>query len=142
MAKSDGFCNRAEAYEAHDDRPLSPDGGETIGDVIVRRYSRRDMMRGTLGVAAATVLFGPSALAAREASATGIEEDRFDFEEVAAGVDGTHHVAPGHRAQVLLRWGDPLFPDSPAFDPLRQSAAAQLKPVSYTHLTLPTTPYV
>ena len=95
MAKSDGFCNRAEAYEAHDDRPLSPDGGETIGDVIVRRYSRRDMMRGTLGVAAATVLFGPSALAAREASATGIEGDRFDFEEVTAGVDGTHHVAPG-----------------------------------------------
>ncbi|HWM31586.1 MAG TPA: PhoX family phosphatase [Methyloceanibacter sp.] len=133
MVKSDGFCNRAEAYEAHDDRPLSPDGGETIGDVIVRRYSRRDMMRGTLGVAAATVLFGPSALAAREAAATGIEADRFDFEEVAAGVDGTHHVALGYRAQVLLRWGDPLFVDAPAFDPLKQSAAAQLKQFGYNN---------
>lgn len=133
MAKTDVFCNRAEAYEAHDDRPLSPDGGETIGDVVVLRYSRRDMMRGTLGVAAASILFGPSALAAREAAALGIAEDRFAFEEVAAGVDGTHHVAPGYRAQILLRWGDPLFADAPDFDPLKQSATAQLKQFGYNN---------
>jgi secreted PhoX family phosphatase len=133
MAKPDGFCNRAEAYEAHDDVPLSPSGGDTIGDIIVGRYSRRDMMRGTLGVAAAAILFRPSALAAREAAALGITEDRFDFEEVTAGVDGTHHVAPGYQAQILLRWGDPLYPDSPAFDPSRQSAAAQLKQFGYNN---------
>ncbi|MGV1014051.1 MAG: PhoX family protein [Methyloceanibacter sp.] len=133
MAKPDGFCNRAEAYEAHDDVPLSPAGGDTIGDIVARRYSRRDMMAGTLGVAAAAVLFGPSALAAREAAALGIAADRFDFEEVAAGVDGTHHVAAGYAAQILLRWGDPLFADSPAFDPLQQSAAAQLKQFGYNN---------
>ena len=44
--------------------PLSPADGDTIGDVILRRYSRRDMMRGTLGVAAAAALFGPPLLAA------------------------------------------------------------------------------
>ncbi|MGH6833777.1 MAG: hypothetical protein ACRECM_12285, partial [Methyloceanibacter sp.] len=49
MAKADNFCNRAEAYEAHDDVPLSPPDGEAIGDIILRRYSRREMMRGTLG---------------------------------------------------------------------------------------------
>jgi secreted PhoX family phosphatase len=123
MAKPDSFCNRAEAYEAHDDVPLSPNHAEGIGDVIVRRYSRREMMRGTLGVAAAAALFWPKALAASEAKAIGIG-DRFDFEEVEAGVDGAHHVAPGYRAQLLLRWGDPLFPDSPPFDPHKQSSAA------------------
>ena len=110
MAKSDSFCNRAEAYEAHDDVPLSPARGDAIGDVILSRYSRRDIMRGTLGVVAAVSLFGPQALAAGEAKAVGIG-GRFNFEEIEAGVDGSHHVAPGYRAQVLLRWGDPVFPE-------------------------------
>ena len=132
MAKSDSFCNRAEAYEAHDDVPLSPPDRDTIGDIILRRFSRRDMMRGTLGVAAAAALFGPAALASRDARAE-TAADRFNFEEVAAGVDETHHVADGYQADILLRWGDPLFPDSPAFDPLNQSAAAQLKQFGYNN---------
>ncbi|MGB3022502.1 MAG: hypothetical protein WBE08_02575 [Methyloceanibacter sp.] len=49
MAKTDRFCNRAAACEAHDDIPLSPGSAETIGAVIIRRYGRRDIMRGTLG---------------------------------------------------------------------------------------------
>jgi hypothetical protein len=47
MAKTDHFCNRAEAYEAHDNAPLSPADRDSIGDIILRRYSRREMMRGT-----------------------------------------------------------------------------------------------
>ena len=133
MAKTDHFCNRAEAYEAHDNEPLSPADGDSIGDIILRRYSRREMMRGTLGVTAAAALFGPAVLAPRTVHAESPSVDRFDFEELAAGVDETHHVADGYRAQVLLRWGDPLFPDSPAFDPLKQSAAAQLKQFGYNN---------
>ena len=59
-------------------------------------------------------LFGPAALSAGKARA---EAPGFDFEEIAAGNDANHHVAPGYRAQVLLRWGDPLFQDSPVFNP-------------------------
>ncbi len=132
MARTDGFCNRAEAAEAHDDIPLSPRAAETIGDVIARRYSRRDMMRGTLGVAAAASLFGPSAFLAGIARAEAAPAIA-DFEEIAAGIDATHHLAPGYRAEILLRWGDPLFPDSPPFDPLKQSAAAQLKQFGYNN---------
>jgi hypothetical protein len=50
MAKPDTFGNRAAAFEAHDDISRSPDDGETIGDVIISRYSRREVMRGTFGV--------------------------------------------------------------------------------------------
>jgi secreted PhoX family phosphatase len=132
MAKTDSFCNRAAAYEAHDDIPRSPADGETIGDIILRRYSRREIMRGTLGVAAAASLFGPAAFAAGNAGAE-TAPDRFDFTEIEAGIDDTHHVAPGYRAQVLLRWGDPLFPDSPSFNPSGQSAAAQLKQFGYNN---------
>ncbi len=130
MAKSDQFRNRAAAAEAADDIPKSPAEGDTIGDVILRRYSRREMMRGTLGVAAATALFGSAALSAGKARA---EAPGFDFEEIAAGNDANHHLAPGYRAQVLLRWGDPLFPDSPVFNPSAQSAAAQAKQFGYNN---------
>jgi secreted PhoX family phosphatase len=132
MAKNDQFRNRAAACEAHDDIPRSPENGETIGEVIVRRYSRREMMRGTLGVTAAAALFGPTILASRVTHAES-PEDRFVFTEIAAGVDETHHVADGYRADILLRWGDKLFPDSPEFDPLNQSAAAQLKQFGYNN---------
>jgi secreted PhoX family phosphatase len=132
MAKTDSFCNRAEAYEAHDNVPLSPQDGETIGDIMLRRYSRRAVMRGTLGVAAAASLFGPALFAGRTAGAESAP-DRFDFNEIKAGVDETHHVAEGYQADILLRWGDPLFSDSPPFDPLQQSAAAQLKQFGYNN---------
>jgi secreted PhoX family phosphatase len=132
MAKPDRFCNRAEAFEAHDDLPLSPPDRDAIGDIILKRYSRRAIMRGTLGVAAAAALFGPALLAGRAAKAVGAP-DRFDLADIEAGVDETHHVAKGYRADILLRWGDPLFADSPPFDPLKQSAAAQLKQFGYNN---------
>ena len=132
MANSDNFRNRAAACEAHDDIPRSPENAETIGEVIFRRYGRREVLRGTLGVAAAAALFGPAALAAGNAKAEA-PRNRFDFAEIAAGNDRDHHVAPGYRAQILLRWGDPLFPDSPPFNPSAQSAAAQLKQFGYNN---------
>ena len=130
MAKRDGYCTRAEAYEAHDDTPLSPTKNDAIGDVLLARYSRRDVVRGTLGVLAAASLFGPAALRSNTARAA---TSRFDFEEIKAGVDENHHVAPGYNAKVLLRWGDPVFADAPAFDPRKQSVAAQLKQFGYNN---------
>ena len=109
MAKHDIFCNRAAAAEAHDDIPRSPDSGETIGDIIVKRYSRRDMMRGTLGVAAAAALFGPAALAAGSAKAEAAG-DRFDFEELTAGIDANHHVAPAIAARCCSDGATRSFP--------------------------------
>jgi len=126
MANRDKFRNRAAACEAHDSMPRSPENGEMIGDVILRRYNRREMMRGTLRVAAIVTLFGPQVLAASKARAEA-SPDRFQFEEVEAGVDIDHHVADGYKARPLIRWGDKLFPDSLPFDPLQQTAAAQLR---------------
>jgi secreted PhoX family phosphatase len=132
MANRDKFRNRVAACEAHDDIPRSPDHGEMIGDVILRRYNRREMMRGTLGVAAIATLFGPQVLAASKARAEA-SPDRFQFEEIEAGVDVDHHVADGYKARPLLRWGDKLFPDSLPFDPLTQSAATQLRQFGYNN---------
>lgn len=125
------FCNKAEAFEAFDDIPTNPKPEHTIGDVIARRYGRRDVLKGALGAAVAGALFGPEALRADDAGAPA--PDLFPFEEASAGVDETHHVAPGYDVDILLRWGDPLFQDAPAFDPERQTAAAQHRQFGYNN---------
>ena len=123
-------CNKAEAYEAFDDIPTNPDTDNTIGDVINRRYERRDVMRGMLGVSAATTLPGFAALGGSDARAA---ESRYAFEELGWGNDENHHVADGYDAKVLLRWGDPIFADAPEFDPQNQSETAQLKQFGYNN---------
>ena len=121
----DDFGNKAEAYEAFDDIPTNPNLGNTIGDVINRRYGRRDVLRGALGVTATTALFGTSAMIAPSDAAAAT--DRYNFTELAWGNDETHHIADGYDAQVLLRWGDPIFEGAPELDPQNQSEASQQK---------------
>ncbi|MEM9100377.1 MAG: PhoX family phosphatase [Pseudomonadota bacterium] len=124
------FCNKAEAYEAFDDIPTNPNLNTTIGDVINRRYGRRDVMRGMLAVSATTGLFGSNLFGSGEAQAA---QSRYNFDELAWGNDETHHIAEGYDADILLRWGDPIFPDGPAFDPQNQSEASQLKQFGYNN---------
>ncbi len=125
-------CNKAEAFEAFDDIPTNPHLGNTIGDVIARRYGRRDMLKGMLGVSAATALFGTSAMIAPH-QASAAAASRYDFAELPWGNDETHHIAEGYTAEVLLRWGDPITADAPAFDPMNQSPEAQLKQFGYNN---------
>jgi uncharacterized protein len=47
------------------------------------------------------------------------------FEPVAPNTDDAVRIPPGYRQEVVVRWGDPVLPGAPAFDPARQSAAAQ-----------------
>ena len=60
-------------------------------------------------------------------------EGAFSFDEVEPGVDETHHVAEGYDADILIRWGDPVLPAAPAFDPMKQTAAAQEKQFGYNN---------
>ena len=96
----------------------------TMGEIIAARFNRRDLLRGSLAVAAISVTLGQRALA-EGPSAARPEIPSFSFEELEAGVDTTHHVADGYTVQVLLRWGDPLFPNAPDFNPHAQTAEKQ-----------------
>lgn len=125
--------NKAEAYEAFDDIPTNPNLGRTIGDVINRRYGRRDMLKGVLGVTATTALFGTSAMIAPKQAAAASAASRYNFDELTWGNDETHHIAEGYNADVLLRWGDPITADAPEFDVQNQSAEAQLKQFGYNN---------
>jgi hypothetical protein len=129
---ADEFSNKAEAFEAFDDIPLAPPQDNTIGAVIARRYSRRDMLKGSLGVAAATVLFGKAALTSAAAQ-TGPSGSSFNFRDVASGVDETHHVAEGYDADILIRWGDPLSAGMGPFEPATLVGEEQAKRFGYNN---------
>ncbi|MCB9946536.1 MAG: PhoX family phosphatase [Rhodospirillaceae bacterium] len=117
------YSNRGEAYEASQDTPVNPSSAPTMGDIINARFGRRDMIRGALAVSAisataAPLLLGSSTKAQAQAG-------RFVFDEIAHGVDETHHVADGYSANILIRWGDPVEAGAPEFDPMNQTADAQ-----------------
>ncbi len=128
------YGNKAEAFEAFDDIPTNPNLGNTIGDVINRRYGRREVLRGILGVSATTALFGTSAMIApQQAAAKTAADSRYIFDELAWGNDETHHITEGYDLKVLLRWGDPITADAPAFDVMNQTPEAQLQQFGYNN---------
>ena len=121
--------SKSQIAEAREDVSVNTAPGEAIGDIIARRLSRRDIGRGLLATTVLEFLQPVSASAVQ----TGPPATRFNFEELAAGVDGTHHVASGYDADVLIRWGDAVLPNAPNFDPAAQTATAQNRQFGYNN---------
>ena len=122
---------RAADLEDSGEIGINPTENPTMGDMIAARFNRRDLLRGAMAVTAISATIGTEALAADEQPGKSSRAPSFDFKEIEAGVDDTHHVAEGYDAQVLIRWGDPIFPDGAEFDPLAQSADKQAKQFGY-----------
>ena len=59
------------------------------------------------------------------------EIDQISFDPISLNNEDKITVAAGYRADVLLRWGDPLFPGAPEFDFANQTAAAQARQFGY-----------
>ncbi|PBB16235.1 PhoX family phosphatase [Mesorhizobium sp. WSM4313] len=123
---------RTSQLEDNDGPPVNPTDNRTMGEIIAARFSRRGFLMGSLAVSAIAATVSPLALIAAD-EARAAEASAFKFDELEAGIDDKHHVAPGYDADVLLRWGDPLFADSPDFDPLKQSAEAQARQFGYNN---------
>ncbi|QPC89909.1 PhoX family phosphatase [Mesorhizobium sp. INR15] len=123
---------RTSLLEENEGPATNPTDNRTMGEIIAARFSRRDFLRGSLAVSAIAATVSPLALVSAE-NAHAAEGSAFSFDELEAGIDDKHHVAPGYDADVLLRWGDPLFADSPEFDPTKQSAEAQARQFGYNN---------
>lgn len=128
--------HRAPSFETAEDAGSNPSTNPTLGDVIAARLSRRDLMSGLLAVTAVTATVSPVALMSAtraRAQETKASASAFNFAELAAGSDETHHVAEGYDADVLIRWGDKVLSDAPAFDPKAQTGEAQAKQFGYNN---------
>ncbi|MEQ8966416.1 MAG: PhoX family phosphatase [Azospirillaceae bacterium] len=122
--------SRSRAYEASEDIGRNPSTAPTLGDVVNRRFGRRDMMRGALAVSAITAIAGPAAFTPKAAKA---QAGSFAFDEIEATVTESHEVAPGYDANVLIRWGDPVVKGAPSFDPMNQTVDAQEMQFGYNN---------
>src|SRR5262245_4150631 len=119
-----------EAYERSQDIGINPSTTPTLGDVVARRFGRRSVLRGSLATAVMAA-FGP--MLGRRSRSAEAADARFAFQEIQHGVDPNHHVAPGYDADVLIRWGDPVLPGAPSFDPMAQTVAAQAMQFGYNN---------
>lgn len=125
--------------------PNQAQAGISFSEICARRYSRRDLLKAGAAVGATFAVGGLAGCsdeesidnAAIEQQANWREQNpyqsNFDFIEIDHGIDEFHHVAPDHQAQILLRWGDPLFKHAPEFDINAQTADTQLQQFGYNN---------
>ncbi|AKH83578.1 phosphatase [Streptomyces sp. CNQ-509] len=123
---------------------------EYAGDIVARAVSRRGALRAGAAVtvvAAGAQLVGAGPASAAPASPTspagtfgrgpgsggagGGAARGLRFDAVAPNTDDTVTVADGYEQNVVIAWGDPVLRGAPAFDPARQSAAAQAGQFGY-----------
>ena len=145
--------NCGVTLEPDEDRRSSPVAAPAFGDILSARMGRRGFLRGALGTTAyAALAVAPASLLAAcgddatddahgvtAPEAPGIATPARTpgslprFNQVAHGVDVDHAVAPGYQADVLIRWGDPVVPGAPAFDPSFPYPDAQEKQFGYNN---------
>ena len=115
--------------------PRIAKGVRTIGDIVDERLSRRGFLTGmaaTTGLMATGCATSDTSIPLSEIPESP-QAAAFNFEEITRGMDETHHVPSGYTTDQVIRWGDPLFDDSPEFDPMNQSEAAQLRQFGYNN---------
>lgn len=129
MSNMNDQDRRSGAPADLDDQPCNPTQSPHIRDVIAERITRRGMLKGLAAGTALASFFGTT-LNSSPAEAAG---STLRFREIKHGLDGTHHVPRGYSAQIVVRWGDKLAADAPAFDVTKQTAAAQAKQFGYNN---------
>ena len=112
-----------------------------FGDIVAEVVSRRGLLRaGTAGALVAGALAAgvvPATPAMADpgrhgrGSKGGRGRSRLTFTAVPPGTDDRVTVPEGYDSAVVVRWGDPVLPDAPAFDFDNQTAEAQAKQFGY-----------
>ncbi len=102
-------------------------------DIVDAKLSRRAVLGASAaGALAIAVTTAPSPTAGSAAAATA---GSLDF----TAIDPVHHdvdefiVPEGYSWRPIVRWGDPLFPDAPRFDPDNQSPESQRRQFGYNN---------
>jgi secreted PhoX family phosphatase len=106
---------------------LSDPRNAHIQDVIARRVSRRSLLASF--VAAGAVAGLGSAFPLRQVLAQG--GSTLAFKSLALQISETHQVADGYKADIVIRWGDPVAENARPIDFAAQSAASQAGQFGY-----------
>ncbi|MGC9542001.1 PhoX family protein [Streptomyces sp. UG1] len=116
---------------------------EYVGDVIAGALSRRSVMRAAAVVTAATAAGAATVAAAPQADAAAADTwwhkpggdgaRGLRFAPVAPNTEDAVVVPQGYEQNVVIRWGDPILPGAPEFDPDNQTAKAQAGQFGYNN---------
>lgn len=114
-----------------DDRPIDRPAAEPLSRMI----ARRTVLKGVagLGLAAGLPALAPSPAARAAPARAGGNPSTLGFVQPAHEITDGHRVAAGYHAEVLIRWGGPLFADAPPFRPGHPTAAAQARQFGYNN---------
>ncbi|MGY4878603.1 PhoX family protein [Vreelandella aquamarina] len=118
--------------EIEDHRLFNQSGNTPFADVLARHVSRRDVMRGGLGVAAASML-GLGTTSTALASGNEKKPLTLAFEAIQGAHKDAIVVPEGYTAQVLVPWGTPLKASTQWNPAERMSAAQQAESVGMHH---------
>ncbi len=105
-------------------KPVNLSSNETFEAVLQRYISRRAVLKGgiaSLVLASTGSLFAPGAKAAASAG----------FTPVSHSAEDKILVPPGYTYNVIIRWGDPVLPGAPEFDPRAQTPEKQAQQFGY-----------
>ncbi len=115
--------------EALEDIGANPDPRRPIGEVIAARYGRRSLL--AAGAAAAAIAALPGDVPAQTVAPREGGPSTLTFPELRHHLAQTDAVAEGYERQVVIRWGDPVLPGAPPFDPRAVTEASQAKQFGY-----------
>ncbi|MHC0054483.1 PhoX family protein [Actibacterium sp. D379-3] len=96
----------------------------TYGAMFSAHIDRRGLLAGFAALSATALLKSGTAFA-QDTSAT--------FTELRRARDADDHWPEGYDRQILIRWGDPIFPDAPDFDPAAQTGATAARQFGYNN---------
>jgi len=122
----------------NDEMPTNPTESKALVELIEARYSRRGILSAALAGAAGLAipglgLGGKSAQAAASTVTPDSSPSTLSFYELSNVVTKSHRVSPGYQADVLVRWGDPVLPGAPEFDPHNIQPHDQLRQFGYNN---------
>ncbi|MCU9848737.1 PhoX family phosphatase [Defluviimonas sp. WL0024] len=98
--------------EVNDPRPAE----SGFDRVVERALSRRGFLGGVIAFGSGAAVMGAGTLLSAPAAEAAASGGRFAFAPIQAQTDHTVHVPEGYNWQPVVKWGDPLFADAPAFD--------------------------
>jgi secreted PhoX family phosphatase len=115
--------------------PPAHEPAEYFGDVLRQRIDRRGFVKGA-GAVGASLVLAPALLKldkaiAKEAPGSHAISEPVRFTPIKPSSADQVVVPEGYAHSVILRWGDPLFPDAPAFDLHQQTEARQAQQFGY-----------
>lgn len=114
--------------EDDDDAGRNPSTEPSFSEIVA---SRRGFLGGLLAGGSSLAVAAASAPA--WAQAAGPSPSTLTFTGARHRIDDDQQLAPGYRTDIVLRWGDAVAADAPAWDPRAQTGAAQAKQFGYNN---------